>query len=413
MRVVVIGAGIVGITTAWWLHRAGHEVEVIDRQPGAGLETSWGNGALQHASAVEPWSAPGVWKEIVRSLGRTDAPMLLRPSALPKMWRWGLSFLRNCRAERHHAHALGNLRLAFESLDGMAAIREATGIDYERRPGRVLRIYGTEAAFDAGKAEYAPLQEAGLLVETLDRAALVERDPVLATMRGPLAGGFAFPQDELGDCHLFCDRLAGWLAGRGVRFRWSTKVRGLAMERGRLVAVQTDQGRIATETAVVATGAWLNGLLGTVGLRVPLWPIKGVSLTTPRDRWPDGPRHGLLDNERHMVIVPIGEDRLRVAGSAEITGFDTTPDPARIKASVDRVSALFPQFAACVADPRAVSWAGLRPVTPAGVPLTGRTRVAGLWVNGGHGHTGWTLGCGSSRRLAAMLNGDLPPAEVT
>lgn len=408
MKVLVLGAGIVGISTAYWLADNGHEVTVVERREGAGLGTSWGNGAIIHPSSVEPWSAPGVPALVCRSLGDESAPLLLRPSALPKMWAWGAAFLRNCTAARHRVHALSNVRLALDSLEAMRLVREATGVAYHRRPGAVLKIYPTVAQLDGGARAHRPLEAEGLVVERLDREAAVAREPALAVLADRLAGALAFPQDELGDCAAFCAGLAQWLATQGVDFRWSSVARRLALEQGRVVGVETDEGRLVADAVVVALASWSNELLGRSGLRLPVWPVKGVSLTVPRDPWPGAPRIGVLDDVRHVALVPVGGDRLRVAGSAEVTGYDLTPDPARIRAIAAPAAALFPGFAACVADPRAVAWAGLRPVTPSGMPLTGRTRIDGLWVNTGHGHTGWTLGCGSGRRLAAMVAGRLP-----
>lgn len=412
MKVLVLGAGIVGVSTAYWLAADGHEVAVVEREAGAGLGTSWGNGAILHASSVEPWSAPGVASTIWRSLGDESAPLLLRLGALPRMWPWGLAFLGNCTAERHRDHASSNLRLAFESLDAMGAIREATGVAYHRRTGAVMKIYDSPAALERGIDAHRHAAAEGLLVERLDRDACIAREPALAVLGDGLAGALVFPQDELGDCHLFCTGLAEWLEARGVAFHWSTSALRLLLPGGRFVGVDTDQGRLAGDTVVVALASWSNELLRSAGLKLPIWPVKGVSLTVPRDPWPEAPRVGILDDRRHVALVPVGDDRLRVAGSAEVTGYDATPDPRRIRAIAEPAAALFPGFAACAADPRAVAWAGLRPVTPRGVPLTGRTRIGGLWVNTGHGHTGWTLGCGSARRLAEMLAGRRPAPMV-
>lgn len=408
MRIVVVGAGIVGVMAAWWLAREGHTVEVVERRTGPAQETSLANGALVHASSIEPWSGPGVPWRILRWLGREDAPLLLRPKVLPEIWRWGLAFLAACTAERHRASAVRNLALALDSLEGLAAIRAETGIAYDHRPGAVLKIQRDAAALEAARRAHAPLEAAGLRVERLDRAELVAREPALAPVADRLAGALLFPQDEIGDCAAMARGLAKWCASQGVRFHWGTRVLGFRLAAGRLDAVATDRGDLSAEAAVVAAGPWTPALLAPLGLRVPIVPVKGVSLTAPRRLWPEAPRHAILDDAAHYALVPLGE-RLRLAGSAELTGFDASPAPARVQALVDRVAALFPAMRAVAAAPEAVAWAGLRPMTPWGEPLIGRTRIPGIWLDCGHGHMGWTLSAGSARRLAAQIAGRTPP----
>lgn len=409
MRIVVVGAGIVGTMAAFWLARDGHAVEVVERREGPGLETSFANGAIVHASSIEPWSGPGVPWQILRWLGREDAPMLLRPKVLPEIWRWGLAFLRACTAERHRASAVRNLALALDSLEGLALIRAETGIAYDLRRQAVLKIRRDVAGLDAAERAHEPLRAAGLEVVRLDRAALVEREPALATIADRLAGALLFPQDEIGDCAAMTRGLAAWCAGCGVRFHHRTRATGFRLEGGRLAAVATDGGELAAEAAVVAAGPWTPALLAPLGLAVPIAPVKGVSLTAPRALWPEAPRHAILDDAAHYALVPVGE-RLRLAGSAELTGFDPTPAPGRVQALVERVSRLFPAMARVAADPEATAWAGLRPMTPWGEPLLGPTRIPGIWLDAGHGHMGWTLAAGSARRLAAQMAGREPPA---
>lgn len=407
MRIVVVGGGIVGVMAAWWLARDGHAVELVERRAGAALETSFANGAIVHASSIEPWSGPGVPWRILRWLGREDAPLLLRPKVLPEIWRWGLSFLAACTAERHRAAAVRNLALALDSLLGLALIRAETGIAYDHRPAAVLKIQRDAAALETAVRAHAPLAAAGLRVERLDRAGLVAREPALAPVADRLAGALLFPQDEIGDCAAMARGLAERCAERGVRLHWDTRVLGFKLAAGRLAAVATDRGELAAEAAVVAAGPWTPALLAPLGLRVPIAPVKGVSLTAPRRLWPEAPRHAILDDAAHYALVPVGE-RLRLAGSAEFTGFEAAPAPARIRALVDRVAELFPAMREVAAGPEAVAWAGLRPMTPGGEPLIGPSRIPGIWLDCGHGHMGWTLAAGSARRLAAQIAGRTP-----
>lgn len=404
MRVVVLGAGVIGIASAYWLARDGHEVEVVERRAAAGLETSWGNGAIIHVSSVQPWAAPGVPLKLLRWIGREDAPFLLRPASLPPMWAWGLSFLRNCAPERHRASAIFNLALAIESARALAEIRAATGIAYDFAPGSVIKTYASGADHAAALAAHRTLEPFGLVTEALDRAACVAREPALEPVAEKIAGGLFCPWDELGDCHLFCRGLAEWCIARGVRFRFDTTAQRIEVAGGRATGVVTDQGRIAAEAVVVALASASPALLRPLGVRVPVYPVKGISITAPKAPWNDAPRTAVLDDTRKFALVPIGE-RLRVAGSAEITGFDTTPAPARIEAVLARVDELFPQFRRCAAHPEAVRWAGLRPVTPSGRPLIGATGIPGIFLNTGHGHAGWTMAAGSGRRLADAVAG--------
>jgi D-amino-acid dehydrogenase len=402
MRVIVLGAGVIGVTSAYWLLREGFEVEVVERQPAAGLETSWGNGAIVHASSVEPWAAPGVPLQVLRWLGDETAPMLLRPRALPQMWRWGLGFLRNCSSRRFSANRLANLELALESVAAFAEIRAATRIAYDHAPDSVLKVYADQASLDAATAAHRALAPYGLVTERLEREACLAREPALALAAAPIAGGLLFPQDELGDCSKFSQGLAAWCAERGARFHYGTRVEALLQSEGRVVGALTDRGDITADAVVVALGSWTPRLLAPLGIPVPIYPVKGVSVTLPRRLWPEAPRMAILNDALHFALVPIG-DRLRAVGSAEITGYDASPDPARIRAIVEAVARLFPQFRDCAASPEAVPWAGLRPVTPSGRPIIGRGPVPGLFINSGHGHTGWTLSAGSGKRLAAMV----------
>jgi D-amino-acid dehydrogenase len=410
MRVIVLGGGCIGVASAYWLLADGHEVEIVERRAGVGLETSWGNGAIVHVSAVEPWAAPGVPRQVLRWLGQEDAPFLLRPSALPQMWRWGLGFLRNCNAGRFAANAKANLALALESAAAFAEIRAATGISYDHAPNSVLKTYATAEAFERAALAHAALAPLGLVTERLDREAALAREPALRPVADKVAGALFFPQDELGDCNKFTANLAAWCVARGARLHLEATVTGLDVQGGRVRAVQTSKGELAADAVVVALGSWTPFLLRPLGVRVPIYPVKGVSVTGPRRLWPDAPRMAILDDARHIALVPIG-DRLRAVGSAEITGYDSQPDPGRIRAITERVAELFPQFRACAVSSEAVPWAGLRPVTPDGRPLIGPTGITGLFLNSGHGHTGWTMSAGSGRRLAACLRDIRPVAQ--
>jgi D-amino-acid dehydrogenase len=404
MTIAVIGAGAVGTASAWYLAKAGHRVTVIERQPEAALETSWGNGCVIHASEVEPWSQPGMPRKIIGWLGKENAPLLLRYGAIPKMWRWGLDFARNCNPARFQANALANLDLALLSLRSLQEIAAETGIAYDRSTRGVIKIYRSEASLDAASAMCRMLAEHGLLFERVSADRAVELEPALRATHPTLVGALYFARDEVGDCNKFTQGLAAACAGAGVAYHYGTTATGLDVAGGRVRGVLTDHGRIEADQVVVAMGSFSAPLLRQVGLSVPIYPVKGVSITFQRGDWQEAPTMPVIDDSKLFGLVPVG-DRMRISGSAEITGYDTTPAPERAAAIVENTAFTFPSITRHYRPAEARIWAGLRPVTPSGTPLIGRTKVDGVWINAGHGHLGWTLACGSGRVLAALMSG--------
>lgn len=410
--VVVLGAGVVGVASAWYLAKEGLDVTMVERRPGPALETSWGNGAIIHASEVEPWSQPGMPRKILGWMGREDAPLLVRWGALPGIWRWGMEFASQCAPERFRENTRANLALALHSLRSLQEVAAETGIDYDRATNGVLKIYRDRAGLDAATRNVEDLARHGLTFERVDAARCVTLEPALTATGPTLAGGLYFPRDEVGDCNLFTTGLAAACAERGVAFRYDTTVTGLEVRGGRIAAVATDKGRIAAERVVVALGSFSAQLLRPVGVRVPIYPVKGVSITFPRGAWDRAPRMPVIDDSKIFGLVPIGE-RMRISGSAEVAGFDATPAPARAAAIVANATFTFPELSRHYRPDAARLWGGLRPVTPAGRPLIGRTIVEGLWINAGHGHLGWTMACGSGRALADLVAGRDPGVPVS
>lgn len=407
MRIVVLGAGVIGTATAFMLAEAGHTITVVERAEKAGEGTSRANGAILHPSSVAPWSAPGMPRQILRWMGDPEAPFLLRASAIPRMWRWGLEFLRECRADRHADNAAQNLALSIETLAGLRHIRERTGIAWHRRPAGVLKLFSDPAALDAADAKAKTLRAAGLDVRRLDPSGVAVVDPSLARIGNQIAGALHIQEDEVADAREFCVRLAEWsAANQAVDYRYGTAVEALEIAGSQVKGVRTSSGTIEADAVVIALGPQSEKFLRRYGVRPKIWPVKGVSVTMPRAAWPEAPEVALLDDSRRFAFVPL-EGRVRIVGSAEVAGFDATPDPARIRAMTRRVASLFPEFPNPEA-PEAIEgaelWAGLRPVRPSGTPLIGPApRIAGLWLNTGHGHTGWTQSAGSAARLAAMI----------
>lgn len=412
MKVIVLGAGVVGTATAYFLARRGFEVEVIERQPGAALETSFGNGGVIHASEVEPWSQPGMPLKILKWLGKENAPLLVRYGAIPKMWRWGLKFMANCTEENFRRNTLVNLRLALHSLEVLQQIRAETGIAYDVRTQGVLKIYTDPQALKAGIATAAFLSGSGLTFAEADVADCIARVPALKATASTLAGGIYFPRDEVGDCHKFTTGLARRCAELGVTFHYGTTVQSLERGSEGVTSVVTSSGTMWADKFVVAMGSFTPLVLRSLGISVPIYPVKGVTITVPAEAWPEHPPIPVIDDGRIFGLVPLGE-RMRVSGSAEVAGYDTTPSSARCQAIVNNVISVFPDFARCV-DPRTAKyWAGVRPVTPSGTPILGRSPLANLFIAAGHGHLGWTMGCGSGDVMAAMVAGVPPAIDVT
>ena len=411
MRIVVLGAGVIGVASAYWLAREGHQVTVVERREAAGLETSWGNGAIIHVSSVQPWAAPGVPLKVLKWLGQEDAPMLLRLSALPKMWRWGLGFLLAARATPHQAGVLANLELALLSARSMGEIRAETGVQYDYAGQSVLKTFADAPSLALATAAHQALAPYGLETEPLDRDACVAREPALGPVAERIAGGLYFPQDEIGDCNKFSQGLAQWCAGQGVTFHYNTEIRQVVLRGGRVAAVATSAEEIPADAVVMALGPHSPQLLRPLGIDVPIYPVKGLSVTVPRAVWPEGPRHAILDDARKFAMTPLG-DRYRIVGSAEVADYDTTPSPLRIAALMRGVTSLFPKMEGADQAPGAIRWAGLRPMVPNGRPHIGATKIPGLWLNTGHGHTGWTMAAGSGRRLAEAMRANAPAAAA-
>ena len=411
MTTVVLGAGAVGTATAWYLRKAGHEVVLVERQLEAAMETSWGNGGVIHASEVEPWSQPGMPTKIIRWLGKENAPLLLRYSAIPHMMRWGIEFARNCTPERFRANAKANLHLALHSLKSLQEIGAEAAIDYDRATRGVLKIYRSRESLDGAQRSTDYLAQHGLLYERVDPERCVEIEPALRDTRSTLVGGLYFARDEVGDSNKFTQGLAAACATRGVQCRFGETVEKIETNGGRVRAVVTSKGRIAADTVVVALGSFTAPLLAKNGIRVPIYPVKGVSITFKRAGWNTAPALPVIDDSKLFGLIPIG-DRMRISGSAEIAGYDTTPAAARAEAIIANASFTFPEMKRHFDISKSKVWAGLRPVSPSGTPIIGETRIGGLWINAGHGHLGWTLSCGSGRLVADLISGRDPGIPV-
>lgn len=415
MKIAIVGAGLAGLCAAKGLLDCGvgaGEITVIDRRAGPGLETSHANGALLHPSAVDPWNSPGILRVLASSIGKEDAAVLLRLSALPTLLGWGWRFWRESAAARYRAHTEANIQLALRSVQLMKQWREADGLDYGRPHAGSLVVHRSAEAMVQAAAHARWLADRGVASRPLSRDELVAIEPALAPTAAALAGGVLNRGDESGDAYRCCQALADQLAARGVGFRWSTEVR--AVQRGGPTGavsglVLADGEAVRFDAVVLAAAWWSVALAAPLGLALPIRPVKGYSITLPLPQQAEAgpcPRAPVIDSDLHVALVPLPDGdpgRLRVAGTAEFCGDDRRIDPARIDNLLRLVPQVYPQLAAHVARSPRQEWAGLRPMCVDGKPLVGRTRIEGLFLNTGHGQIGWTTGAASGELLAAQV----------
>jgi D-amino-acid dehydrogenase len=410
MRVAVLGAGVVGVTSAWYLAEDGHEVTVIERQPGAGLETSFANGGQISVSQTEPWANPGAPAKILRWLGDESAPLLFRPLASVRQWKWGLQFLYECLPGRTRDNTMQILKLAIYSGAQLKLLREESGVRYEHLERGILQLYYDAQGFEAAKARAELIRRSGFDLQTCTPGEAFEIEPALSRSKVRLAGATYAPSDESGDAHMFTVNLAEICAQRGVRFLYGTQIERLEAEDGLVSAVHVvragSRETLTPDVVLVCLGVHSPFLLESVGVRVPVYPVKGYSITVP-DAGPDAPTVCLTDEGHKLAISRLG-DRLRVAGTAELNGYDTSVNDVRCDSILARTQELFPDAADYA---RARRWAGLRPATPGNVPVIGRTRYPNLFLNTGHGTLGWTLSAGSGRAIADLIGGKPPDVE--
>jgi len=416
VRIVVFGAGVVGVTAAWYLAADGHEVTVVDRQSGPALETSFANGGQISASHAAPWANPRTPLTILKWLGRPDAPLLFRPRMDWQQWRWAMQFLIECQPSRTLANTIQLVNLATYSHDCLKALRSTTGIEYDQLTRGILAFHTDAKAFaDEAKAAELMRGHAGEReVKTVDECVAIE--PALAACRQQLVGGIFTASDESGDARRFTHELARLAAARGVAFRWGTTVESLVTDgiavRGARCWTSIDpqhRGResIDTDVYVVALGSHSPALLTPIGVPAPIYPVKGYSATIAIGEHRGAPTVSLTDSERKLVFSRLG-NRLRVAGTAELSGYGTGLDRVRCDALLTRTFGLFPD----AGDRESVQfWAGLRPATPSNVPLVGATRYRNLFLDTGHGTLGWTMACGSGRALADLIAGRKPAVD--
>ncbi|WP_374012438.1 D-amino acid dehydrogenase [Pseudoxanthomonas koreensis] len=398
-RVLVMGGGVIGVTCAWYLARAGFEVSVVEREPGPALAASHANAGQISPGYASPWAAPGVPLKAIRWLFQKHAPLAIRLTSDPRQYLWLARMLRNCTAARYAVNKERMVRLAEYSRDCLDELRVQTGLEYEGRRLGTTQLFRTSAQLDAAARDIAVLRRAGVPYELLDRAGIARVEPALAAAGDLLVGALRLPDDQTGDCRLFTERLAALAAGLGVEFRYGATVEAIDADGARVTGVRID-GRLETaDRYVMALGCWSPALLRPLGIDLPVYPLKGYSLTIPIVDAAMAPTSTVLD-ETYKIAITRFDRRIRVGGMAEVAGYDLRLDPRR-RATLEKVVAeLFPHGGDMA---RADFWAGLRPSTPDSTPVVGATALRNLYLNTGHGTLGWTMACGSGRYLADVI----------
>ncbi len=413
MHVLIIGAGLQGICTAYYLAEAGADVTVLERNDGPALEASFGNGGYFQAECPEIWNQPGIlgvlpkWWWASLSGSRSEAAKLLRTSELLRLAPWGIRFLRSANTETYFRNVALNRELALYTLDSMAELRRDLGIDYAHRAYGCLFIFRDRGSLD----RYLPLLDhLSADWEQLDRNTLLQSEPCLRPIGDELCGAIRFPRDESGDSYLFCRAISELAVKKGVKFEYGQPVSPLAATTaGVTMAVGSRQ--VQGDALVIAAGAYSTRLAATLGIELPIAPAKGYSLTIPVGGWPERPRHVIGDMGVHAGINMLG-DSLRVAGTADFCGFDSSIDPERIDYMMGLVEAVFPEFAATMNRDAIEPFAGLRPLSADGLPMIGATGVPNVYVNTGHGGLGWTMAAGSARALTDRMSGETPALDL-
>jgi len=412
MKVIVLGAGVVGTTSAWYLQKAGHAVTVLERQLGPALETSFANGCQISVSHAQPWANPATLLKVLRSLGRDDAPLLFRLRADPLQWRWCAQFVRECRPARVATNLRQIVAIAEYSRRSLQALRAETGIAYDSLARGILHFYTDQKEFDQSSRAAAAMRELGCPRTPVSADEVVRIEPALAGVRTKLVGGDFTASDESGDVFKFTSQLAGKSAAAGVDFRYSTTVTRLLVEHGEVSGVEIIDGEgrhrvLRADAIVIALGSFSAALLAPLGVKLMIYPGKGYSATYPVIDADAAPTVSLTDDGHKLVLSRLGS-RLRVAGTCELNGYSRALDPVRCAAITRRVRELFPD--ACdYANP--TYWTGLRPLTPSNVPYIGKTRYRNLFLNTGHGTLGWTMACGAGQAIADIVSNRQPEVD--
>ena len=407
MKIVILGAGVIGVTSAWYLSQQGHEVTVIDRQPSPAQETSFANAGEVSPGYSAPWAAPGIPLKAIKWMFQKHAPLIIQPKPDLAKLSWMAKMLMNCTADAYHVNKSRMVRLAEYSRDCLIELRNETGIRYDERTQGTLQVFRSQKQVEGAAKDIEVLRQDGVPFEVLDRAGCIAAEPGLANAADKIAGGLRLPGDETGDCFKFTNSLAEMAAAAGVTFRWGVAIQRLNVEMGRVSSVDTSEGRLHADAFVLALGSYSPLLAAPHGIKLPIYPLKGYSITVPIIDADRAPVSTVMDETHKIAITRLG-DRIRVGGMAEIAGFDMSL-PAKRRATLEH--SVEDLFGGAGDQSQATFWTGLRPMTPDGTPVVGRSPIANLFLNTGHGTLGWTMSCGSGRLLADIISGRAPEIQ--
>jgi D-amino-acid dehydrogenase len=413
MKVLVLGSGVIGVTSAYYLAKQGFEVTVIDRQPAVGLETSFANAGQISPGYSAPWAAPGVPMKALKWLFQRHSPLALKADFTLWQIEWALKLLRNCTAGRYDTNKERMVRLAEYSRDCMGELRSETGIAYEGRTQGTLQVFRTQKQLDAEAKDIKVLSRLGVPFEHLDPEGCARVEPALALVKDNLLGGLRLPHDETGDCQLFTANLAFEAQKLGVKFRQNVQIERLLIENGKLsgveINVDDDREVLQADQYVVALGSYTRALMQGLDIAIPVYPVKGYSLTVPVINPAMAPVSTVMD-ETYKVAITRFDDRIRVGGMAELAGFDLSLNPRRRETLEMVLGSLFPNGGDAS---KSLFWTGLRPMTPDGTPIIGKVSETynNVWLNTGHGTLGWTMACGSAQVLADLMAGQKPAIQ--
>jgi D-amino-acid dehydrogenase len=407
LKIIVLGSGVIGVTSAWYLAQAGHEVTVIDRQPAAGMETSFANAGQVSPGMSAPWASPETPRKAILWLLMHHRPLVLWPRPDAAMLAWGARFLKNCNAEAYARNKSRMVRLAEYSRDRLRDLRTLTSITYDDRQRGLLQLFRNQQQADHVTDDTAVLDRLQVPYSILTPEDCIAHEPALANVREKFVGGLKLPGDETGDAHLFTQRLAALAQAAGVTFLYNTSIERLTTEAGQITGVVTSTGVFTADTYVVALGSFSPLLLKQAGINLPVYPVKGYSITLPVADEARAPQSTVMDETFKVAITRLG-DRIRVGGTAELAGYSTSLRTPRRRTLEHSVNDLFPGAGD---TKKATFWTGLRPMTPDGPPVIGPTKYKNLWLNTGHGTLGWTMACGSGALLADLVSGRKPNIE--